>query len=72
LRKENCLLPLLDHQQEALGVCTFTLTGLEVVTLRLHCPLCVGAVTVQFDPGTTKNREGRVLVFGGIDDLRNV
>ena len=63
------------HLPSALqGVATFAyLTGWrtrsEILSLQWH-QIDMQAGVVRLDPGTTKNREGRVFVFRGIDELR--
>jgi integrase len=65
------------HLPEPLrAVATFAyLTGWrtksEILPTQWH-QVDLEAGVVRLDPGTTKNREGRVLVFGGIDELRDV
>jgi integrase len=58
------------------GVATFAyLTGWrtrsEILSLQWH-QVDLKAGVVRLDPGTTKNREGRVFVFGELPELRDV
>ena len=46
-------------------------TKAKILPMQWH-QIDLEAGVVRLDPGTTKNREGRVLVFGGIDELRQV
>ncbi len=57
------------------GVATFAYytgwrTRSEVLTLQWH-QVDFTACTVRLEPGTTKNREGRVFVFKDLTDLRD-